>query len=165
MNNNVKNKLNKVLKVLKYCYKCVQTISPVLLIISVIIIVKLKDDYYDSIKRYSSKETGVYITGVDTNYINQRKNTKANVVNEDNCVSVKGFSINNILGFTNFKTSISTKGNCLGIALLEKKFYLSQSQGLTTTYSNIRGNTNLNDFRGSQEYFYRLFSDKSIRTL
>ncbi|MVX62393.1 hypothetical protein GKZ28_01590 [Clostridium chromiireducens] len=144
--------------------KYVKALVPicVVLIITVFYIYSYKDKkhYIDSI---ANVHTNVIIAKVD---LEDSAECNAEAVNSDNTgVFVENFSKDNIFGFSNFGTILNTNGNCLGISLTEKEYYLKSKNGISITCEGqkigIDKNKNLRNFRGSQQYFYQLMNPKN----
>lgn len=134
-------------------------ISGVIITVFLIYSYKDKKDYIDSI---ANVNTNVTIAKVDSE---DSAECNAETVNSDSTgVFVENFSKDNIFGFSNFGTTLNTSGNCLGISLTEKEYYLKRKNGISITCDGqkigIDKNKNLRNFRGSQQYFHQLMSPK-----
>lgn len=159
--NSIKKTSNKNNKILL----CLLSVSIGVITILSIIVYKNTKIYTELIKRHSNEDVNVNIVGVDTFYNSVTEVTDTGiVVNEDNGVYINGFSINNIFGFTNFKTTVND-GNCLGMCLTEKEYYMKNQDGISISYDGVEfgidKNKCLRDFRGSHSYFYQLLHPKN----
>lgn len=162
--NNSKKSFNKRLKILLSLLVFVIGIISAISIVNNKVIKENEDkkEYLDKISKVTRKDTGVFIAGIDFEF-NKEFDTDTGH-DDNNGVFIDNFSINNIFGFTNFGTILDTKGDCLGISLTEKEYYLKSQEGISITGEGqkfgIGKNKDLTDFRGSQQYFYQLNPSK-----